>query len=66
MERQIARVKAGSFQAWFDQVDSHYEVQWYDNHNPKAYRFPSIEEAKAFWHENVIDRKNFQYCYCCE
>lgn len=66
MERQIARVKAGRFEAWFDQADKQYEVSWYENDVLSDFAFPSREEAKAFWHEKVIDRMNFNYCYCCE
>ena len=62
---QIARVKAGSFEAWFDKVENKYEVQWYDNHSPRAFAFTDEQSAKEFWHSQVIDRKQFQHCYCC-
>jgi len=65
MDKQIARVKAGTFQAWFDQVGDRYEIQWYDHHSPRAFSFPDEQRAREFWHENVIDRRGFQYCYCC-
>lgn len=62
---QIAKVKAGSFQAWFDKVEDQYEVQWYDNHSPRAFCFSDQESAKDFWHKEVIERKQFSHCYCC-
>lgn len=61
----IASVKAGDFQAWFEHITDHYEIQWYDGHSPRAFRFATLGSAKEFWHENVIDRKNFKHCYCC-
>jgi hypothetical protein len=65
MVKEIAYVKAGNFQAWFEQVDDRYEVQWYDHHSPRAYSFPTKKEAQEIWHEYEIERKNFLHCYCC-
>lgn len=67
---QIARVKAGRFEAWFDSVGDHFEVEWYDSSIPRpksfrAFRFESLESAKEFWHKEVIGAKNIQHCYCC-
>ncbi len=66
MEKQIASVKAGRFQAWFDQVDNRFEIQWYEGNSPKAFAFDTEEIARTFWHEHVIDRYQFKHCYCCK
>jgi uncharacterized protein YodC (DUF2158 family) len=63
--KEIASVKAGSFQAWFDQVNGRYEIQWYEGASAKAFGFDDEEIAKTFWHEYVIDRYQFKHCYCC-
>ena len=62
---QIASVKAGSFQAWFEKVNDSYEVQFYDGFRVGALKFDTVESAREFWHKEVIDRKSFKHCYCC-
>ena len=66
MEKQIASVKAGRFQAWFDQVDNHFEIQWYEGGSQRAFSFRDIDSAKQVWHKDVIDRMGFKHCYCCK
>ena len=61
---EIAKVKAGSFQGWFDKVNDSYEIQYYDNHSPRACSFKTKAEAQKFWHE-LIESRNFKHCYCC-
>lgn len=65
MIKQIATVETGQFIAWFDKVENHFEIQWYDQHNPKGFSFRDLETAKEFWHEQVIERKQINHCPCC-
>jgi hypothetical protein len=63
--KQIAYAKAGSFKAWFDQVNGGFTILCYDGDSETGFVFNDIESAKEKWHKDVIDRKGFKHCYCC-
>ena len=63
--KEIAYVRAGTFYAWFDKVEDHYEIEWTDGSSERGFVIKELETAKDFWHREVIERKQFKHCYCC-
>jgi len=53
--KQIAKVEQENITAWFDKVDNLYEIQWYSGYSARAYSFKTLEQAKDFWQEFVIE-----------
>lgn len=63
---QIARIKAGRFEAYFDRVGDQWEVSMEWMSTPAGtFRFDTEESARKYWHQKVIDQKGFLHCYCC-